>query len=262
MTRPSTLAVSALLLACVSTFAFPVHAGKLADSSTESMGEPVFEDAPPVPVFTWTGAYAGVQVGYGFGRDRVSAMLPGGPLRLDLAPSGIMGGGHIGYLLSTQSLPALGPSFVGADTALVGGLEADIDGAARDAHAHHLPTVGGLAVRSDLDGSIRGRLGVAAKRVLVYATGGLALETVDTASGDDRTSRTRVGTTVGGGVEYAILNTVSVRAEYRYSDFGHFTDLVPGGGLVLPVDHHDTTQRLQAGLSYRFGSPAMSGAGN
>ena len=94
------------------------------------------------------------------------------------------------------------------------GLEGDIEGA----------TVWNGVLRS----SIRGRLGFALDRALVYATGGLAIGshsgTVNTGmwgyNWGGNTSSTRVGWTVGGGVEYAFTPNWSAGVEYRYSDFG------------------------------------------
>jgi outer membrane immunogenic protein len=46
---------------------------------------------------------------------------------------------------------------------------------------------------------------------------------VTASSAFETDSKTPVGGTVGGGVEYAFTNNVSVGVEYRYSDFGHET---------------------------------------
>ncbi len=87
--------------------------------------------------------------------------------------------------------------------------------------------------RADIQGSIRGRVGIAWDRALLYATGGVAFSGFNNSITDTTGfvapagtsasfSNTRVGWTVGGGIEYAITNNWSVRAEYRYSDFGHY----------------------------------------
>ena len=91
-----------------------------------------------------------------------------------------------------------------------------------------------MRIRSlDIQGSIRGRLGVAWDRVLIYATGGVAFGGINTditvfgtdffgtpVFGSGNRSTTRVGWTVGGGLQYAVTNNWSVRAEYRFTDFG------------------------------------------
>ena len=94
---------------------------------------------------------------------------------------------------------------------------------------------------------------------MFYATGGAAFgdlrnNYLNVVTGAlDQASHTRVGYTVGGGVEYAFTNNVSVRAEYRYTDFGSFTDnLANSTGGAFNVRHRETDNRVQAGVSYKF----------
>ncbi|MEJ0050201.1 MAG: hypothetical protein WDN02_03120 [Methylovirgula sp.] len=58
-------------------------------------------------------------------------------------------------------------------------------------------------------------------------------------------------------------NNWSVRAEYRYTDYGHYD---VGYSTVLPVGfplrNHDTDNRVQAGFSYKFDeAPAARATG-
>ncbi|MBX4335504.1 outer membrane protein [Bartonella raoultii] len=84
-------------------------------------------------------------------------------------------------------------------------------------------------------GATRVRIGFAADRFMPYLAGGVAYgQFQDTVSvplkksdGQAASSKniadetkTMVGYTLGGGVDFAILDNVIVRAEYRYSDFG------------------------------------------
>src|SRR5690606_3376964 len=78
--------------------------------------------------------------------------------------------------------------------------------------------------------TLRGRVGVAYDRTLLYATGGLAWgkdlgfannvlaipPAVDRASG----SSTRTGWVAGGGLEHAVTDNLSFKAEYLYMDLG------------------------------------------
>ena len=218
--------------------------------------------APPlIPVFPWTGFYVGAQAGYGFGRD--SAAVAGAGSFSD-SPNGVIGGAHIGYTLSTQSLPFLGTTIGSAlGPGGVIGVEGDVDGSdyrrgTATAGAPFFPT---STLRAAIQGSIRGRLGVTVDRALFYATGGAAFAEFRTryvtTLGFDNLSHTRVGYTVGGGVEYAITNNWSLRGEYRYSDFGSFTDpaLASGFGTVRRTE---TEQRVQGGVSYKFDTPAVA----
>ncbi len=221
---------------------------------------PVYAPPPPIPVFTWTGFYVGGQVGYEFGRDNgfAVATATGAGLAGNSARStGVIGGAHIGYNFSSQSLPVFGSIFGAFGSGVVIGIEGDVDGSS--ARARY--ALGGIAVnsRDQIQGSVRGRLGYAFDRFLVYGTGGAAFggfrnSYVNTlVGGTDSLSHTRVGYTVGGGIEYGVTNNLSLRVEYRYSDFGSYTDVLGGataGGVA--VRHRDTDNRIQGGFSYKF----------
>jgi outer membrane immunogenic protein len=221
---------------------------------------PVFVPPPAIPVFTWTGLYIGAQAGYEFGRSNAfatNAVTGVGLAGNSANPNGVIGGGHIGYNFSTQSIPVLsglGP-FGGAGGVI--GVEGDVDGS--NYRSNYL--LGGIAntTREDIQGSIRGRLGIAVDRALFYATGGVAFgdlrnNYLNTLTGlTDSYSHTRVGYTVGGGIEYAITNNFSLRAEYRYTDYGSFSDnLANSTAGGVNVRHRETDNRVQGGFSYKF----------
>lgn len=241
----------------LSTVALGALAGTaLAADLPSRRAPPVYVPPPAIPIFTWTGFYVGGQVGYEFGGSNAyaSATRSGeGLASTSGKPDGVIGGAHVGYNFSTQSLGfgALG----GAGG--VFGIEGDVDGS----NYKKTYALGGISdqTRQNIQGSVRGRFGVAVDRALFYATGGVALGDLgnnytNTLNGlGDSSSHTRVGYTVGGGVEYAISNNVSLRAEYRYTDFGTFSDTLTGatnGGVT--VRHHETDNRVQAGISYKF----------
>ncbi len=221
----------------------------------------------PLPAFTWTGLYAGFQLGYEFGTSNVVSVdtAAGGVLdAVNSRKNGLIGGGHAGYLFSTQSLPVLGGlagrnGAFGIGTAGVVGIEGDIDASSPRAN-NFLPGAGvSDSVREGVQGSIRGRLGVAFDRALVYATGGVAFGGLDSSdiapggAGTDQFSQVKTGYTVGGGVEYAFTNTISARVEYRYTDFGTFTNnLANSTGGIVNTTHRETNNRVQAGVSVKF----------
>ena len=185
---------AALGLALLSTAAF-------AADLPSRRAPPVFAPPPPIPVFTWTGVYVGGQVGYNFGRDNAfaSSTITGGGLASGGASNrGVIGGAHVGYNFSTQSLPVFGSLFGSTlGTGGVVGIEGDVDGSS--ARANY--ALGGLATssRDNVQGSVRGRLGVAVDRALFYATGGVAFgglqnTYVNTLNGlTDNFSKTRGG---------------------------------------------------------------------
>ena len=185
--------------------------------------------------------------------------------------NGVIGGAHLGYNYQINQF--------------VLGLEGDVDGSSlsktvnfapfSNYYQDYIPTT----VHSNLgvQGSIRGRLGYAFDRVLVYATGGVAFGGFNTSIstayanalfypaffGRDSFSNTRVGWTVGGGLEYAVTNNWSIRAEYRYTDFGPSNNVLvnsfPGfNGDVLGARVHTNLieNRVQVGFSYKFDTAA------
>jgi outer membrane immunogenic protein len=210
---------------------------------------------PPAPIFTWTGLYLGGQVGYAWGNDpaNIAFSTPAtfDTVSLSNSPQGVIGGAHIGYNLQINQW--------------VAGLEGTVDGTSIGKSVIDTFDNFGVSTRAPIQGSIRARAGVAWDRFLVYATGGAAFTGIkdiySVPGAFEDISKTRSGWTVGGGLEYALTNNWSVRAEYRYSDFGHYTDfpfvafVVPAGN-TLTVQHHLTENQVQAGFSYKFDSLA------
>jgi outer membrane immunogenic protein len=198
-------------------------------------------EAPIVPLFTWTGLYLGGQIGYGWGTDTLT-VYPWG-FGTNFTPNGVVGGAHVGYNLQINQF--------------VAGLEGDVEGTG----ISRTFSPGGVLYNTKIpvQGSIRARLGVAFDRVLLYATGGAEFAGFDTSytgfATFDQGSNTQVGWTIGGGLEYAVTNNWSVRAEYRYTDFGHLTDATPFiFGLGSTATHHETENAVRAGFSYKFDS--------
>jgi outer membrane immunogenic protein len=215
---------------------------------------------PPVPIFTWTGLYLGGQVGYAWGHDAANAFIPvaGILIPASINPQGVIGGAHIGYNLQYNQW-------------LVG-VEGTVDGTSLQGSTSLFSPFGSVTAnsREEIQGSIRARAGIVWDRFLIFATGGAAFTGISnnysaflpalSLSQSSNVSKTRSGWTVGGGLEYALTNNWSVQVEYRYSDFGHYTDFPFAGvsavGAVFQASsgHHLTENQVQAGLSYKFDS--------
>src|ERR1039458_2079568 len=128
---------------------------------------------------------------------------------------------------------------------IVLGLEADIAWAGLNNTSTNFDITGtGFSVSSKLSslGTVRGRIGYAFDRALVCATGGFAFGHVENATailrGDPAyynvsTSGTQTGWTVGGGLEYAVTNNWTVRAETLYVDLGTKTTGVNDCGCTF-----------------------------
>jgi outer membrane immunogenic protein len=191
---------------------------------------PVYK-APAYQTYNWTGFYAGINGGYGFGNSSVS----GFPGTGDFDVNGGMVGGTLGYNWQT------GP--------VVFGLETDLDWSGMKGSA----ACGAFSceTKNTWLGTTRGRIGYAWDRFLPYVTGGVAYGNVKAASALGSTSDTRVGWTVGAGAEFALAGNRTAKLEYLYADLGDFNC---GGACTLTppasVDFH--TNIVRAGLNYRF----------
>lgn len=245
----------------LSTVAVVAISGTAFAADLPSRRAPPVYVPPAIPIFSWTGFYVGGDVGAAFGLDKAFAVSRTGagsfgPFNVG-EQTGIIGGGHIGYNLSTQSFPLLGGfGGIGGGGGVIG-IEADFTGSDYRG-SFGADGFGNPAIhdQSQIQGSVRGRLGIAVDRALFFVTGGAAVAEFK----DDYTlqsiSHDRIGYTVGGGVEYALTTNWSLRGEYRYSDFGHFTDQLPL--VAVNVSHREIMQRATLGFSYKFDTPALA----
>jgi outer membrane immunogenic protein len=235
------------------------------------MAPPVYAP-PPLPIFTWSGFYAGINAGYAFDystRFR-SVYNPTGALGSSrLNDDGVTAGGQIGYNYQ-----------FGAGSGIVVGLEADAawtDLGRTRGYDLGGGFAGGLHSSLDYLGTVRGRLGYAFGQFLVYGTGGFAYGNVSnrfavtdglTSNYDASRSRTQTGYTYGGGVEYALpTNTflnffhssaVTLKVEYLHYDLGstniYAPNLVAGAaaGDSYNVRAKTDGDLVRAGLNYKF----------
>ena len=205
--------------------------------------------APPLPpFFSWSGFYAGADVGYAWGRDSTTEYLTGTNtltgLKWNYSPSGAVGGLYAGGNYQT------GPAVLG--------IEGDIEGTGIQGGFNDVTTGGAGDTLIDWQGSLRGRLGFAADKVLFYGTGGLAFADIShtyknlVAVTSETTSAVRTGWTAGAGVEMFVSPHLLVRAEYRYSDFGkyRYDSVVTFPGLTGEQNPRLNTVRI--GTAYKF----------
>jgi outer membrane immunogenic protein len=260
------------LLASVGAIALTGSAAFAADLPSRAP-PPVY--LPPPPIFTWTGFYIGGQVGgaWGTGGNRFHAFDPDTNTFVDTSfggtPSGVIGGGHVGF---DYQIP--GWNWFSSSGVVIG-VEGTVDGTSlsKTTVVTFPGDFGGGTLSAhtsaDIQGSIRGRLGIAWDRVLIYGTGGVAFAGVNSdlsLSGVDTRvvpfvpffasrsrSNSRTGWTVGGGIEYALTNNWSIGAEYRFSDFGTINrgTVFPEGGFFNGHRRLEENQ-VQARFTYKF----------
>lgn len=219
--------------------AFVTSVAFLAFSGTAWAADPVIMEPTPVTpvvsVYDWTGPYIGIQGGYGWARmdtDDEDLFQSGNSIDLD----GFFLGGYAGYNVQWNQF--------------VFGIEGDINKSWID---EGFVTGGGFSGSAEIDwfGSLRGRVGHAWDRTLLFATGGIAFASVDVdipiRAGSD--SDSPVGWTVGAGLEHAFTENWLGRVEYRYYDFGDVTFFPEvDGGANLDLTMHT----VSVGLSYKF----------
>jgi outer membrane immunogenic protein len=255
------------------------------------------------PVFTWTGFYVGLNAGAAF-NNRNSASI---------ATSGLTAPNNVFY---TDGGNGDNTSFTGGVTAgynmqfgsFVAGVEGDFNYLnRRNGGSGVFPAPvdfpGTFDDRTDFTvsrgggnnwfGTLRGRLGFAFDRAMIFATGGLAFGGKGggfgvtqrdyyeinpgaflvtgvrplASSGSDSSS---VGWALGGGAEYALTQSMSVKLEYLHVDLGSrsqtFATLASAGappngppigatmgaGNTITVHQKNNFNLLRAGVNFRF----------
>jgi outer membrane immunogenic protein len=237
--------------------------------------------AAPASPYNWSGFYAGGSLGGRWSNSNwtstctevstglvalfcntASGRLPqGNPASFDSAT--VRAGGYFGYNWQVSPLWVLG-------------VEGDI------AWGNSSKTVRGIpgsifpggsfsndqsSVKEGWDGSARARIGfLATPTWLLYVTGGPALQNFEinanctaptsnwcTFSRNETASWTRLGWTIGGGVETKLWGNWLGRIEYRYADYGSvshafFANTIDQIGMTQSL----TTQTVLLGLAYKF----------
>src|SRR5690606_14078371 len=100
----------------------------------------------------------------------------------------------------------------------------------------------GFQARSKVDGSLRGRAGIAVTDdILVYGTAGLAVERQRVFFGNLADTNVMLGYTVGAGVDAKLTDQVFARAEYRFTDFGSEDFDIGGASGSYDSSNHRVT---------------------
>jgi len=175
---------------------------------------------PTEPVaYNWTGIYVGAQAGYVWGNSTYDgAGSEAGPpfISASVDPKGAFGGAYVGYNYQF-------------DGNYVVGVEADANFANAKSDHDAFPLDPDFLGSSDLKwfGSARLRAGYAFDRFLPFVTGGVAFAKYSGASSFNgnqasEISSTRVGWTLGAGLDYAVTDNLIARVEYRYLGQGAY----------------------------------------
>jgi len=254
------------------------HLASAADMEIKTPVLPV-----PVAAYNWGGLYVGGNIGYGWGAASdpgLSFVDPapgvgfagyfaaGGNVTPNLNPSGLIGGGQIGFNWT------LSPSWVA-------GLVTDFQGSGiKDSATNTVtppafvpPTTSLQSNSEQIDwfGTLRAKLGFAQNNWLLYGTGGLAYGRV-AASGcicfgtipvvgplnfTGSNSATNVGWAVGAGLNYGLTSNWIVGIEYLYVDLGNVSYVETTTNALVPassvtINNRAAVQIARVSLDYKF----------
>lgn len=171
--------------------------------------------------------------------------------------TGGYGGLHGGYLRNGANSAARDGSFAGVQA----GYNYQVGGSAAAAvfglevEGSYLPRSWlrpgdtATAVGAQWFGAAKLRYGVALGRWLPFATAGLALRHLDQIADSASGHALQIGVTYGGGVEYALSDRISIKAEYDYLRLGKTPE---GDRLQFLISRNLSGHLLKAGLNYRF----------
>jgi len=205
---------------------------------------------PPLPatVYNWTGFYLGINGGFGTGNSNWS-------------------NGAIG---TSGSFPTSG-FLVGVTAGVnyqiaeyVFGIEGDGDWT--NLRGNSGSTCGAISAvatppvscqtQSQWLATVRGRVGYAFDRILLYGTAGAAFGNVQTGLNPPSTfdSAVEAGWTVGAGIEVAFAQNWTAKAEYLFVDLPNAACTTVGncGGAAGSIVSFDENV-IRAGVNYKFG---------
>jgi outer membrane immunogenic protein len=243
--------------------------------ATPAVSADLATKAPPPPngaAWSWTGWYAGINIGYGIGDPSITETSSSPFVHINTllsnsittSANGFIGGGQVGY--NWQATPNW----------LVG-LEADFQGSGQKHTSQFslfvlLRATDTVGVNLDWFGTVRGRVGyIANGSTLWYVTGGDAYGRTELAFASNNTlvpgivasgvsKSTLSGWTIGGGVESRLFGNWTAKLEYLYVDLGTISGtasaFIPGFAAppisVITASAHIRDNIARAGLNYKF----------
>jgi outer membrane immunogenic protein len=185
------------LAAAIGLFAFagavPAYAADAIATEEPPAPAPIAE----LPVASWAGPYAGINLGYGF-----SSHSDATDLGNDIGTKGFIGSAFGGYNWQSDNF--------------VYGAEGEIGyNGVKGSNA-------GVSSKGGVEGSLRARLGYSVSPdILLYGTAGGAAKSVKIDDGATSDRNAMFGWTAGVGTDIKLTDNVFGRVEYRYTDYGH-----------------------------------------
>jgi outer membrane immunogenic protein len=212
--------------------------------------------AEPPSVFNWSGFYIGVNGGELSSKTKgvlatfpVDGFMPGS---VSVGTAGLHGG------------------FQGQWGSIVAGVEGGFNAALSDKFGSTPPSVGTTPCfygSHTCDGrtndllTVGGRLGWALNNLLFYGSGGFAYGGVEVRGGpfaagstviDDSTTH-HSGWYGGAGIEYALMNNLTVGVDWKHFELGHSNHQTPQGGFNDLINVNDKGDVVTARLTIKGG---------
>ena len=191
----------------------------------------------------WSGAYVGATAGYQIGSVMTRTTTGNFAGVTDL--SGFLGGLNAGYNFQSGSM--------------VYGVEGDVNWSN---YSGSRQCVADATVKCgysiDLSGSLRGRFGVSIDQMLLFGTAGVSAGrgttsiSPATAGLTGQSTATLLGITFGAGAEYALTQTISVKAQYDYVNWSERTTGINTISSGAPYTGFPSTHAVKFGLNYKF----------
>ena len=216
--------------------------------------------------YNWSGVYGGVDLGFAKGDlSAIDETQPSGGFFTDLVPAGtegfrfhdtnIAGGAHLGAQFQWQQW------VFGAETSWT------LTGVKKTIVSPYFPDSDTETGKLDQYVTAVGRIGYAFGRTLIYAKAGYAGGNVDFKARDNdalvtyRKKDWQSGYAVGGGVDYALTNSLILGLDYTHIDLGSSTstgnNVFDSGALGANPETYKTNARadaLMVRLTYKFSS--------
>jgi len=167
-------------------------------------------------VYNWAGVYAGLNLGYGWGKVTNTGANP----------AGVLGGGQLGVNWQSGQF--------------VYGVEGDLQASGAD------DTFAGYKFTNPWFGTVRGRAGYAFNNILLYGTLGLAFGDLRGEFAGAVETHTMAGWAGGVGGEVGLARNWSVKAEYLYMD------LADRGFGITGMDNGYRSNMFRMGFNYHF----------
>lgn len=202
-----------------------------AASSARAADAPaVYEEIRPA-VYDWTGIYAGLHVGHGWGTQNVTIVNGEDP---PISTGGVVIGAQVGVNYQIDNVV----------------LGAEADWAWTDWQAEDWRVAEFIQVETDWLATLRLRAGYDFGSFMLYGTGGAAwvknrITLPITSESDDMV---QTGWTVGGGIEALLTENLSSKLEYLYLDF-------PTERYTMTVNQADSDMEMhliRLGVNYRL----------